>query len=66
MKKGEPIEIKEIHNGVLISPVRSSTPLGERTNEKEFIAFQSAEEFTKWISIHFCVYKQSTWDDSLS
>ena len=63
MRKGDPIEIKEIHNGVLINPSISSLIPGRATNDKETIAFQSAEEFIKWISSHFCIYEQPEWNN---
>jgi hypothetical protein len=60
MKKGDSIIIREIHNGVEIFPyVR---PDECRVN-KEIIAFQSADDFIKWIKCHFSVYEQPSWSD---
>ena len=62
MKRGDPIEIREIHNGVMISPALERHGAGIAILDKELIAFQSADEFIKWIKSHFMIYEQPNWD----
>ena len=42
MKKGDPIQIREIHNGVMIEPLSLQ---GGMVAYKEIIAFQNMESF---------------------
>lgn len=61
MQKGAPINIREIHNGVMIEPAHNSP--GVCTSDKEIIAFQDAESFINWIKQHFSVYTIPKWDN---
>ena len=61
MQKGDPINIKEISNGIMIKP--SCGRPGECIADKEIIAFDSADKFIEWIKTHFNIYEAPKWDD---
>ena len=61
MKKGQAVTISEIKNGVMIQPTYNSIPTA--CNEREIIAFDSADKFIEWIKTHFQIYEVPKWDD---
>lgn len=64
MKKGDPITIREIRNGVMIEPAYDfKKDLDTVRADKEKIAFQSADDFVTWIKGHFFIYEVPKWDD---
>lgn len=63
MRRGEPVTIREIHNGVMIEPISQR---GTCVSDKEIIAFQDAESFIGWIKQHFSIYTAPKWEDDRS